>query len=183
MKILFIDAAFRNGSRTKTLAVKFLQKYDKALITTVELGKDNPAPLDEELLRIYNNSVATKCFDNKIFSQAKEFAEADEIIIAAPFWNFTLPAVLHSYLELVCSQGVTFDMDDKGNYFSKCKAKKLTFITTAGGFIPEHDHAFSYIKDLCEVFWNINDIKYIKAEGLDIYGTDIETKLNAALEE
>ena len=182
MKVLYINASFREGSRTALLAEKVLAEYNRNDIMEIDLGANSPAGLDRERLKKYNCSVASADFTDRMFEGGKEFAEADEIIISAPFWNYTLPAVLHNYLEMVCSQGVTFDMDEKGNYYSKCKAHRLTFITTAGGYIPEKDHAFSYIKDLCEVFWEIKDIRYIKAEGLDIYGTDIDTKLREAIE-
>lgn len=179
--LLFINAAFREGSRTKALADKLLKSYDGSMITEVKLYAGHLKPLDGERLTLYNNCVKEKNFDDPLFDPAKQFAEADEIVIAAPFWNYTLPAVLHDYLELVCSQGVTFDLGTDGRYHSLCKAKKLTFITTAGGYIPENDHAFSYIKDLCEVFFDIREIRYVKADGLDVYGNDPVQILKDAL--
>lgn len=180
MAILFINAAFREGSRTLQLAERYLAKQGKE-VKRVELGDYFPQPLDRKRLDIYNKSVASHDFEDAIFNPAKEFATAEEIVIAAPFWNYGIPAVLHAYLELVCSQGISFDMDEKGNYHSLCKAKKLTYITTAGGPIPENDHAFGYIADLCRVFWEIDDVKYYKAECLDVYGTDVAKALADAL--
>lgn len=176
MAILFINAAFREGSRTLRLAEYYLEKQEKE-VSYVELGDCCLQPLNRESLEIYNKAVAEHNFEADMFEPAKEFAVAEEIVIAAPFYNYSIPAVLHTYLELVCSQGVTFDMGADGGYYSLCKAKKLTYITTAGGPIPENDHAFCYIKDLCKVFWNIEDVRYIKADGLDIYGTDVERVL------
>lgn len=176
MSILFINAAFREGSRTLRLAEKYLESCTDE-ITRVELGDQVPMPLDRKTLAIYNESVAAHEFSHPMFDWAKQFVEADEIVIAAPFWNYSIPAVLHTYLELVCSQGVSFDIDETGSYGSLCKAKKLTYITTAGGPIPENDHAFGYIQDLCRVFWQIDDVRYYKADGLDIYGTDVEAEL------
>ena len=179
--ILFINAAFREGSRTKALADKLLREYDENEITKVSLSEGTFRPLDGDRLALYNTCVRKKNYADPLFDPAKQFAEADEIVIAAPFWNYTLPAVLHDYLELVCSQGVTFDLGTDGRYHSLCKAKKLTFITTAGGYIPENDHAFSYIKDLCEVFFDIREIRYVKADGLDVYGNDPVQILKDAL--
>ena len=43
-----------------------------------------------------------------LFDYAKQFREAEEILIAH-FWNYSILAALHAYLELVCTQGITFD--------------------------------------------------------------------------
>lgn len=175
-KVLFVNAAFREGSRTYRIAKEYLSKCDGD-IDEVSLGECVISPINKQSLKLYNESVKTHNFDDNMFSFGKQFAMADEIVIAAPFWNMSIPAVLHTYLELVCSQGVTFDMGADGSYHSLCNAKKLVFITTAGGYIPENDHAFSFIKSLCETFWDISDVNYYKAEGLDIVGTDVEERI------
>lgn len=180
MATLFINACFRNGSRTLKIARAYLEKLDNP-VNEVKLGEISLPILDNVNTEKYCNSCLTRDFSDNIFKYGKQFAKSDEIVIAAPFWNYSIPAQLHAYLELVCSQGVTFDIDANGSYHSLCKAKKLTYITTAGGFIPEVDHAWGYIKDLAKVFWNIETVDYIKAEGLDIAGNDVEKILETAL--
>ena len=180
MKILYVNAAFRDGSRTAMLAQKVLAEYANDEIIEVALDNRPVAPLDRTGLAAYNEAVRRGVFEEPMFDAAKRFAEADEIVIAAPFWNYGIPAVLHDYLELVCTQGITFDLAESGAYFSKCRAKRLTFVTTAGGFIPENDHAFSYIADLCRAFWSIPEVRCVKAEGLDIRGANVGTLLESA---
>lgn len=179
MGILFINAAFRDGSRTLKLANAYLS--GKSNIVTVDLGTAEVPVLNGELLKIYNDAVASHNFSHRIFDYAKQFKEADEIVIAAPFWNYTVPAILHAYLELVCSQGVTFDMGEDGAYHTLCKAQKITFITTAGGPFPETNHAHDYITDLATVFWQIPDIMFYQAENLDVIGTDVNGELNQVI--
>lgn len=176
MSILFINGCFREGSRTLKLAEEYLHSCVGS-VERVELGEIQLPVLDKENTAKYCEAVAHHDFSDPMFEYGKQFAEAEEIVIAAPFWNYTVPAQLHNYLELVCSQGVTFDIDGSGKYGSLCKAKKLTFITTAGGYIPKQDHAWNYIKDLAEVFWEIKELHYYKAEGLDIIGTDVDAVL------
>lgn len=173
MSILFINACFRKDSRTLKLTNAFLDGKDDS-VTEIELGNLDLPMLDTINTEKYCTSCAIKDFSADIFDYGKQFAKADEIVIAAPFWNFSVPAKLHVYLELVCSQGATFEIDAKGNYNSLCKAKKLTYITTAGGSIPEQDHAWGYISDLAKIFWNIQELEYYKAEGLDIVGNDVD---------
>lgn len=172
MSVLFINACFRNGSRTLRLAKTFLA--GKEGVTEVKLGEADLPVLNNVNTEKYCNACATRDFSDAMFAYGKQFAEADEIVIAAPFWNFSVPAQLHVYLELVCSQGTTFDIDAKGQYHSLCKAKRLTYITTAGGPLPEMDHAWGYIQDLAKNFWGIEELAYYKAECLDIQGNDVE---------
>lgn len=173
---LFINASFRDGSRTLRLARHYLERRGGET-ATVDLGKTDICPMDRDTLRVYNAAVSRADYKEELFQTAKQFASANEIVIAAPFWNFSFPAALHAYLELACTQGVTFDLSADGSYYSLCHAKKLVYITTAGGYIPEKDHAFGYIQDLCRVFWHIEQVEYYKADGLDIISNDPETIL------
>lgn len=173
MSILFINACFRKESRTLRLAKIYLENKN-ANFTEIKPGDMELPVLNTINTEKYCSACTTRDFSASMFDYGKQFAQADEIVIAAPFWNFSIPAQLHVYLELVCSQGATFDIDSNGNYNSLCKAKKLTYITTAGGQIPEQDHAWCYIKDLAQIFWSIPELEYYKAEGLDIVGNDVE---------
>ena len=184
MKVLFINAAFRDGSRTLRLAEYYLNIFHADdEVERLELGVDTPIPLDETRLREYNADVAARTYESDMFDYARQFAKADVIVIAAPFWNYGLPAVLNAYLEMVCAQGVSFDIDAEGTYVSLCRANTLVFITTAGGYIPERNCAFGFLQDLCEAFFEIGDVRCYSAEGLDIAGTDVEAALRAACEQ
>lgn len=179
MSTLFVNACFRKDSRTLRLAQAYLE--GTADVTEIKLGEMELPVLNTVNTEKYCNACATRDFSSELFTYGKQFAEADEIVIAAPFWNYSIPAQLHVYLELVTSQGATFDIAADGSYHSLCKAKRLTYITTAGGPIPEEDHAWCYIRDLAKVFWNIEELEYYKAEGLDIAGNDVEAILKATI--
>ena len=63
-----------------------------------------------------------------------------------------------------------------------CRAKKLTYITTAGGeFFPE-EYGFGYVRALAQNFYGIPEVRLIKATGLDIAGADPEEILRRAYE-
>lgn len=181
MNILFINAAFREESRSLRLAKAYLDRVQDN-VTEIDLGSVAAAPLNRERLAVYNAAVAAHDFRDPMFDFAREFVAADEIVIAAPFWNYGIPAVLHSYLELVCTQGISFDIGADGVYRGLCRAKRLLYFTTAGGYIPEEDHAFGYVKYLAEKFWEIPTVECVAAEGLDIFGNDTEAVLRAAEE-
>lgn len=184
MGLLFVNACMREGSRTERLARAWLDRYDGE-VTEIDLDELDVCPLNRERLACYNAGVATHDFSDELFAPAKQFAEADEILVAAPFWNFSLPAKLHDYLEIACTQGISFDVDESGTYMSLVKARKLTYVTTAGGYIApeEDDHAFGYIRTLSRQFWHMPELVCVKAEGLDIDGSDVDALLEAALAE
>ena len=173
MKILFVDSTLRENSRTLFLAKKYLEKLD-GQINRLILADSKVKPLNKQSLAKYGQDVANKDYSDEMYDFAKEFSNSDMVVIAAPFYNFSIPALLHDYLEMVCSQGVTFDLDSNGDYYSLCKIKKLVYITTAGGYIPQQDHGFGYINQLCQQFFKIKDVEYIKADGIDLVGNDCE---------
>ena len=91
MKILFINACVRAESRTKRLADKLLQMmnetYDEVCLM------DIPFPVvDENFLNERARLASEEECDNPMIKLAKQFAEAEEIVIAAPYWDLSFPA-------------------------------------------------------------------------------------------
>ena len=119
-------------------------------------------------------------YDHQIFHYAKDYAEADTIIIAAPYWDLSFPALLKNYTETINVNGIVFQYTEKGEVVWLCNAKNLIYITTTGGKIISHEYGFGYIKDLAQKFHGIQNVEYIKAEGLDIEGANIEKILQKA---
>ena len=173
MKVLFVNACMREGSRTEQLAKNVLaEQYGDGTheVTELKLGTMEVRPLDTPRLARYNAAVESRQFDDKMFDFAKQFAQADEIVIAAPLYNYAMPAQLHAYLELVCTQGITFDVSEEGKYYSLCQAKRLTYVSTSGGVMPfgPNDHAFGYVQTLAREFWNIQHVSHRFRDSLDV---------------
>lgn len=61
-----------------------------------------------------------------------------------------------------------------------CRAKKLIYVTTAGGPVIEPNMGYEYISGLARMFHGIEKAEYYKAEGLDICGADEEGIMSAA---
>ena len=185
--LLFVNACLRDGSRTERLARMWLeQRAYEGEVVEVRLAKIDVESLDAagpNSVDAYSAAVRDACYEHPMFAFATEFARADEVLIAAPFWNYGIPAKLHAYLELVCSQGVTFDIDEMGAYVSLTKARSLTFVTTAGGARVSEldDHAFGYVRTLAKRFWYVPDISCVAAWGLDAPGADVDALLAKAL--
>ena len=149
-KILYINACCKEGSRTNELAQHLLDKLD-GQVQTVNLYEENIVPMDSRLLSEREGLIKEGRTDDKALSFAKQFASADTIVIAAPYWDLMFPSVLKVYLENITVCGITFRYSEKGIPQSLCKAENLYYVTTAGGFIGENNFGFNYIKALaCE---------------------------------
>ncbi len=188
MTLLFVNACLRDGSRTDRLARMWLERRAyPGDVVELSLARQDVRPLGAagpNRIDDYNRGVAAHDFEHPMFDYAKQFAQADEVLIAAPMWNYGIPALLHDYLELVCSQGVTFDIDATGAYVSLCHAQRLTFVSTAGGpqVDPLDDHAWGYVRTLATRFWGVAQPDSVIAWSVDMIGADVDALLAAALD-
>ena len=175
---LFINACVREKSRTKDLADALLSKW-KEPYEEVYLNSLSFPLVDEDFLNRRDRLIAERDFRDPMFELAKQFAAADEIIIAAPFWDLSFPAALKQYFEQINVRGITFFYTPEGIPTGLCRAKRLTYITTVGGtFFPE-EHGAGYIKALAQNFYGIPEFRLINATGLDIIGADVDAILNS----
>ena len=96
--ILFINACVRGQSRTKRIADAFLSKVNEP-VTELKLENMEFPQTDEDFLKKRDSLIAEGRFSDPMFSLARQFAEADRIVIAAPYWDLSFPAVLKQYFE------------------------------------------------------------------------------------
>ncbi len=177
MSILFINACPRKDSRTKILADYLLSKLNDT-VQERNLTKTAILPLTEETLE-HRTLLANKGdFNHPLFQLAKEFAHADTIVIATPFWDLSFPALLKIYVENINVVGITFAYNKDGMPYGLCKAKSLYYITTAGGPILNDAYGYGYIQELAQKFYTIPKIHCIKAENLDIENAKVAQLLH-----
>lgn len=177
--ILYIDGAVRAESRTRELA-DYLAGKISGETEYVRLGEQEVSPLKDKTLDMRNESTGKGDFSDPYFKYAKQFAKADEVILAAPYWDLSFPAVVKAYLENICVVGLTFSYSDKGIPESKCRAKKLYYVTTAGGTIAEEAYGYGYVKALAQGMFGIEEVLLIKAENLDVFGSNVERIMSEA---
>lgn len=185
-KLLFIDACVNRGiSRTEQLAQALLKEMDQNgeyEIETLNLEDEDlklftgkESALRESLTRAGN-------FEGPLFAYAKQFAAADRIVVAAPYWDFSFPARMKCYLEQICVTGLTFTFSSKGIPGGLCHADSLHYVTTSGGSIGELNLGYEYLEKLCKVYYGINETVCYTAEGLDIEGNSVEEIMKEAEE-
>lgn len=187
-RVLFVDGCVRGEqSRTLALAKGFLEELVKRSgewqVETADLNAMGIRPLNEETLR--EREAGAGAFEGAMFEPAKQFRDADLIVFAAPFWEGTFPAAVHTYLEHICVTGLTFSMGG-GGYEGLCRGKRAVLITTRGGIYETgaavaDDHAYGYLKTILTML-GIEKLSLAAAEGLDIQGADVEGLLLKARE-
>ena len=178
--ILYINACVREESRTERLAAVLLEKLAAEEIKEVKTAEMSFPAADESFLLHRDRCTETGDFNGPLFGHAKAFAAADTIVIAAPFWDLSFPASLRQYIEQINVNGITFTYDENGIPKGLCRAKKLWYVTTAGGPVFNDEYGFGYVSALAKGYWGIPETEQIKAEGLDIEGADIEAILHDA---
>ena len=179
--ILFINGCVREHSRTLELAQAVLAK-ETDRIEEVRLYPDGPEGLDAQKLSLRDELLAKGEYGHPMFDLARQFALADAIVLAAPYWDLAFPAKVRAYLEEVTVSGVTFRYGENGIPQGLCKAKRLVYVTTAGGPIFQN-YGYKYVKALAQGFYGIPEVTMVKAEGLDIFGADPEAIMAAAIAE
>jgi len=179
-KILFINACVRKNSRTKRLADYLLSCLDGE---TEEIRLEDVCfgISDERFISERDRLLSAGAYDHPMFTMARSFAAADLIVIAAPFWDLSFPAALKQYIEQINAVGITFCYTESGEPQGLCRAKKLYYITTAGGPVYSVEFGYGYVKSLAHTFYGIPETELICAENLDFIGADVEALLQEAV--
>ncbi len=182
-KLLYLDACIRGEeSRTRRIAQPLVEKLAETYqVETLCMNELELSIVKQDLLRRRNSGD----IDPMVMAWAESVRDADRIVIAAPFWDMSIPAALKNFLELCSIFDVTFKSDDKTCY-GNCKAEKLLFITTRGMDIAtgdEREQASSYLKALSWL-WGIGPLQVVAAQNMD-YSTpaEIEQRIESAIQE
>ena len=96
-----------------------------------------------------------------------ELEEADVIVIGAPIYNFSIPASLKAWIDLIARARVTFRYTENGPE-GLLKGKKAFVIVSSGG-VPVGspvDFATPYLRHALG-FVGIEDVEFIGAQGAD----------------
>ena len=183
-KLVVIDACVRQDeSRTRRIAEPVIsalaERYEVVRYNLPEM--EGIVPLDPGLFEERGRGDVPAW----ALRAARDIASADRILIAAPFWDMSFPAVLKCFFEQTSLFDVTFT-DDGTTCVGLCKAPKVLYITTRGMDIPTGDpreQATPYLRALGNL-WNLGELTVISASNMD-YSTPagIEAKLSACIAE
>lgn len=179
MKILFVNACPRECSRTAELAQHLLSRLEGE-VTQLPLYEENILPLNPKTLALRDRLKEAGNYGHPMFKYAKQFAAADVIVLAAPFWDMSFPSMVKVWFEQLMVRELTFRYDEAGIPQGLCRAKKLFYISTAGGPVGARHLGFDYVDALAKTYFGIPETVLFSAENLDVIGADIEGLLAAA---
>lgn len=185
-KMLFLDACIStHASRTKKLCTayidEFRRKNPETALETVVLRKGKAEPLTKERIVERDGYIRKKDWDQPMFDYARQFKEADYIVVGTPYWDLSFASILKVYIENIMVADLTFASTSTG-FKGLCQGKKLIYITTAGGFIGDKNFGYDYMCGIADML-GIPETELVKAEGLDIDGFDPDKIVARAIEE
>ena len=107
--------------------------------------------------------------DRAVLAQSEalmnEVAEADLLLIAVPIYNFSIPAALKSWIDLICRDNVDGARAD--SLVGQSKSKQAMIILTSNYTMADADDDFAkpYLKFMMK-FIGIDSVTFIDATGL-----------------
>ena len=123
-------------------------------------------------------------WDAPVFDLPRQFRGADAILVAAPFWDMSFPAILKAFFENMSLYNITFT-DNGATCTGLCKCKRVLYITTRGMDIPTgdfRDQGTSYLKALSSL-WGLGDIITVAAWNLDyLPASKVDERVSSASE-
>lgn len=182
-KLIFINACIRGeASRTLRLATPLIAELSKRYeITEIDLTDAQALPVNSGIYETRSTLGASA----EDIDMAKAVANADRIVIAAPFWDMGIPAVLKTFIERISLSGITFSSNEDKSTRGNCKAEKLLYITTRGMEIETGsplEQGSSYLKAIAWL-WGIGKVETVAVSGTDTSSPEIiEERLADAIE-
>lgn len=180
LELLLIEASPRKANATSSQLgrrlVGALQEHCGCAVTLTErhLGARPLPPLSaeyaESLLLPYDEALARYGEHLELSDElVSELERADLVVIASPVHNFTLPAALKLWIDLVVRNGVTFNITPEGKVGLLRDRPVLVAVTSGGAMFrdpPKQPDFFRpYLSAALGVI-GLRSISYVPATGL-----------------
>jgi FMN-dependent NADH-azoreductase len=150
----------------------WLRKHPGGRVVTRDLTPESMPHLTADRFRAFAAAPAERTAEQQAaveFSDAliEELKTADEIVIAAPMYNFSVPSTLRAWFDHVARAGVTFRFTADGSE-GLLKGKQTCVVITRGGsYAGPTDTQTPYLKQFLG-FIGLTDVQWVFAEGLAV---------------
>lgn len=130
------------------------------------VGIVNAAWIDAERTSEENRTPDQRALLTQSDALVAELQAADDLVIATPIYNFSVPAALKAWIDLICREKITF-IYENDRARGLLANKRATVIITSGGTIADTDvdYASNYIQHILK-FIGILDVSVIDVTGL-----------------
>ena len=176
LKILEVQASARvEGSVSRDLTADLIaaleDRYESVNITRRDLATGLPFVDEAWVAANLTPAEERTSTQQQILSRSDdlvaELQEADVIVIGAPMYNFSIPAVLKAWIDMIARARLTFRYTENG-VEGLLKGKKAYIVVPSGG-VPVGtpvDFSTPYLKHALG-FVGITDVEFIGAQGAD----------------
>ena len=179
-KVLYIKSTPKSTDDSWSLKMSenFLENYRRFnpddVIDELDLYSEGIQPLSGDELRKMPMPEET---EEKRY--ASQFMEYNKIIIAAPFWNFSIPSILKAYIDRLLITGRTFKHTENG-FQSLVNGKKAIFLMGRGRVYSEEpmksmENGIKYLNLIFRDFFGL-ETDSVVLEGTNMYSIDILNK-------
>jgi len=178
LNVLLVTASARqDDSVTRRFANEMLQalrkQHPQTKLNLVERNVSNGLPyvdatwVSANFTPAEQRSEVQKAVLAGSDSLVEELKQADVILMAAPIYNFSVPATLKSWIDQICRVGLTFNYTSNGPV-GILQDKKAYLVFASGGtqLGSEIDFASGYLRHIMG-FIGIDDVSFISAECFD----------------
>jgi FMN-dependent NADH-azoreductase len=130
------------------------------------VGIVNAAWIEAERTSEENRTPDQRALLTQSDALVSELQAADDLVIATPIYNFSVPAALKAWIDLICRDNITF-VYENDRARGLLANKRATVIITSGGTIADTDvdYASNYIRHIME-FIGVMDVSVIDVTGL-----------------
>ncbi len=192
--LLLLDASPRGErSHSRRLAQEYLTTWQAAHPTgtavTRDLGHEPPPFVNEAWVEgaftpAEGHSTAARAAIRVSDRYVDELLAADEIVIATPIYNLTIPAVLKAWIDQISRYGRTFTRGENG-FVGLLGGKRVRIIVSSGSdFRPAGPAgAYNFVEPYLRTFlgWlGITDVTFVYAHSLNDGNPLRETSLAEA---
>ncbi len=190
-KTLVINYTPRNGSYTKILFDEFVKLVKgKTEIIHVDLSETPPDLLLVENLNLimewnngkrdFSKSELSLLSNHHVY--INQLLQADNIVVAFPIYNFTLPATVKAWIDAIVVSDKTFSFIPEMGFKGLCNDKKALSIIVSGFDYNNSDDVKEYASSTIKQNFDFIGItsEQILAFGVDQNRDQLESILNKA---
>lgn len=195
-KLLHIDSAITGDASvsrdlTRRIVDHYRATHPDIEVQYLDLAVDAPSHLSVDSLGVRLGLESDQLTDaqrreNRVtFALLEQFLAADVVVVGAPMYNFTISSQLKAWIDRVAQAGHTFRYTEQGPV-GLAGDKTVVVASSRGGIYSNSEqglameHQESYLKVVFG-FFGITDVKFVRAEGVNLGSEAVEHAMNSAV--
>lgn len=170
MSVLHINSSARlEQSNTRIIGQYLVDALDDTVISRDLAQQPLPPISAQDLIGVHGSATSPRASLQSQLALSEqlidELKRSDTLVLAAPMYNFGIPATLKQWIDAICRAGVSFKYTAQGP-IGLLGVQRAIIITSSGGTAigSEMDFASRYLEHICR-FIGIRDVMHIDASG------------------